>query len=946
MTDQESQEQHSPTEPEDVKKDEGVEMVEVLSPPVSVAADLHFTDHFSLTTPSNAIRSRANATSRVYENAHTQIILDEVIDDETGKRHMTLKKIGDSSARLKFLRACYSIVTVFWSGFLAVFCLMMILFLVLDLTIQIGATSIQEANNANFLGVLLSVPVMVLGMAEALVIATHFVADTWGGHTLIRNFMLGKFHVVVAEWFSFVLYLGLPILVMCFALITKSDTWWETTSLTWFGCMCGLYVVFSVAVVFYEVSSCLTIMKNFSGDDCDKPISLLKRSILLRQQQTYSGKRLSTRMALGALSARGKTWDEAVNVRESISIYSRFTCWIAGLRCFELFKKLEGDGKRIYTLNEVRDNNAYVTRTSWSLEKLFCRTGNSKFVAVINGKAMLTPNQLRSSFACAILGNILIIFLVVSLLVWMGAGTSGVLFAIAASAIIIYPQMKSTFRIYGMAKTYNEAKGLGGKKNGESVGMYEVTDTYRITELNECTCWILFAIEIGFFFLWPLIALFAVDNTSIGFLFFVVGVFVGLRHYFDPSLALIEHGSIKLVDEKTFPKDEEGDYERANWQAESRLNEVVGKITRSSGMYLWIAIFGTFVFVFCFLFFAALRFGNDTASSTERQFVPDFSYDGAEALPYPTCRVGSNFGTGNSDTVQMIDYAFMAGLAYSSTDITQGELNGWFGPGGGVIPTDQKEIVDEFRLRTDNYSSAVVFKLFTFEEEDGTDAIVAIRGTTNGWDALADAQLWGAAALMQGLRLVLPLGGIWTPIMDYLIDAISSLQSHSIDKVSFYKITSDFVNELKDSGNYRNVQVTGHSLGGGLSIITGARTNTPAVALSGPNALISHKTFPGVTVEALNTLTFNIIPDRDIVPRLDDVARLYQKIECTAPLNDVAGCHSSTRSLCELLYQCGNGPIGSQFRRPVMCDCVTVFGYEEPTQTTGMSFAEACAQYE
>lgn len=496
---------------------------------------------------------------------------------------MTLKKIGDSSARLKFLRAAYTIVTVFWSGFLAVFCLMMILFLVLDLTVQIGATSIQEADIENFIGVLLSIPVMVLGMAEALVIATHFVADTWGGHTLIRNFMLGKFHVVVADWFSFVLYLGLPILVMCFALITKSDTWWETTSLTWFGCICALYVLFAVAVVFYEVSSCLNIMRNFSDDDGDNLTSLMRRSILLRQQQVYSGKRTVTRMAIGTLSAQGESWDKSVNDKEMISIYSRFSLWVAGFECIGLFKDLSEDGKRIYTLDEVRDNNAFVTRTSWSLEKLFCRANNSKFVAIINGKAKLTPNQMRSSFVCAILGNILILFLVVSFLVWMGGGIKSVGFTIAVCTIIIYPQMKSTFRIFSMARSYNGAKEDHGEANGASIGMYEVTDTYRITELREQTCWVLFGVEITLFFLWPLSALFVMGNTSIGFLFLAIGVVVGIRHYFDPSLALVEHGNMNLADDRTIAR-EEGDNSRANWQAESRLNEIVGNITRSSGM--------------------------------------------------------------------------------------------------------------------------------------------------------------------------------------------------------------------------------------------------------------------------------------------------------------------------------------------------------------------------
>jgi hypothetical protein len=41
-----------------------------------------------------------------------------------------------------------------------------------------------------------------------------------------------------------------------------------------------------------------------------------------------------------------------------------------------------------------------------------------------------------------------------------------------------------------------------------------------------------------------------------------------------------------------------------------------------------------------------------------------------------------------------------------------------------------------------------------------------IRGTQNNWDMLADSQLWSAAALMQVVRLILPVGELWTPILD------------------------------------------------------------------------------------------------------------------------------------------------------------------------------------
>lgn len=149
----------------------------------------------------------------------------------------------------------------------------------------------------------------------------------------------------------------------------------------------------------------------------------------------------------------------------------------------------------------------------------------------------------------------------------------------------------------------------------------------------------------------------------------------------------------------------------------------------------------------------------------------------------------------------------MAGIAYRSEAITQSELDGWFGEG---TAKDETAFVNEFRSKN-NVNSAVFFKLFSFPEANF--AYVSIRGTTNNWDMLTDAQLWSAAALMQMLREMLPFGAIWTPVMDQLIKAITRIESASIDKVSFYRDTTNFVNFLKQNTTYSGVGITGHSLG-------------------------------------------------------------------------------------------------------------------------------------
>jgi len=83
----------------------------------------------------------------------------------------------------------------------------------------------------------------------------------------------------------------------------------------------------------------------------------------------------------------------------------------------------------------------------------------------------------------------------------------------------------------------------------------------------------------------------------------------------------------------------------------------------------------------------------------------------------------------------------------------------------------------------------------------------------------------------------------------------------------------------------------------------------------------------------------NIIPERDLVPKIDDVAQNWQSIRCEADFEDVVGCHSAARSLCEILFSCGSEG------HPIPCNCVLEFGYAVPEQTPGSagpSFEEQC----
>jgi lipase ATG15 len=443
----------------------------------------------------------------------------------------------------------------------------------------------------------------------------------------------------------------------------------------------------------------------------------------------------------------------------------------------------------------------------------------------------------------------------------------------------------------------------------------------------------MFGAEVVLLFIFPLVSLFLTGDSAIGIIFLVIGIFSLSRYYMNAGVVLEEVGSLHAL----LGKDD-----HRKWQNRSRTNDIVTNITRSRSRGPWIIVLGFFFFLCLALVISGMTQSDSQAlqSGIDATLIPGFVYVREEnTLPYPTCSLDFNSGGPTGGVVNTIDFAFMAAMAYETNATRLQEFyDEWFGPG---VAMNMPDVVSDFRNQTQRETSPVTYSLASFPNFTSTGdpiGVVSIRGSQNSWDWLTNAQLWSAALGMQFLQSFLPFGFVWHPIMDELVKGISIVESESIRRVSYYVETTDFVQWLQGNGEFGDIKVTGHSLGGGLAIITGAQTGASGVAISGPNAMLSRKAFdPPISEEALNTFTFNVIPDRDVVPRVGGVAHLFENVDCTAPARDVFGCHTSTRTLCELLYKCGSG------NRPPLCQCVTEFGYPEPISTSGELFAEACA---
>lgn len=249
-----------------------------------------------------------------------------------------------------------------------------------------------------------------------------------------------------------------------------------------------------------------------------------------------------------------------------------------------------------------------------------------------------------------------------------------------------------------------------------------------------------------------------------------------------------------------------------------------------------------------------------------------FEWEAQPQLQYPTCTVGKGFNIPGGEAVSIADFSFLGLMSFASPNESQPLLDQWF---GNETVKDDFEYVDTYRKSVGLENHPVEYKLFTVAD-DPTTAVVAIRGSEARWDWLVDIQLWIGGVLAQIIKNVNPLGILWDPILDEVVFLINFVQSNKLKEVSYYRFSSEFIETLYngfEGRQYENLRVTGVSLGGGLSILTGAITGASAISFSGLNAMFSRRTFlPPITEEQLNTRVFNVIPQRDIIANIDKVS--------------------------------------------------------------------------
>jgi len=179
--------------------------------------------------------------------------------------------------------------------------------------------------------------------------------------------------------------------------------------------------------------------------------------------------------------------------------------------------------------------------------------------------------------------------------------------------------------------------------------------------------------------------------------------------------------------------------------------------------------------------------------------------------------------------------------------------------------------------------------------------VIAVRGTATATDALEDLHYWFGAVVMQAANIFVPF--LKQLPTEFIVEMLSMTFFRAIMPPPVYSELLDHVKTVRKRVGGDRLVLTGHSLGGAMAAMVGAKTHTPAVSFSGPGLLYSRGRFD-LDDESIRDYVLTIKPRRDIVPQVDELGGMVQEIECRR--DNPLACHSTVTHMCELYAACGD----------------------------------------
>lgn len=260
-----------------------------------------------------------------------------------------------------------------------------------------------------------------------------FVVDTYNGAALFRSTIVEVLYMCV--------FLVVPIIAFAVNLFAKVDEPWRRAASVWSAMVCVTFCLWGLAVTYKQLKVCFWLVeRHFYKDDeymeddlfaknsqgkvesqdsrmmkqLKQVMKIANRALILTQTARYSGtKKQRFNITAGSdISLSRRTPQET-----RIGLYSRLTALSFCSKRLHMFKTLDPP-KRIYSPDEVREIQPFITRSNWSMQKMWC-SGDSRLtnVVVARGPSALTTDQIKYSVLCTVTSTVVLCLLLIGAMV-------------------------------------------------------------------------------------------------------------------------------------------------------------------------------------------------------------------------------------------------------------------------------------------------------------------------------------------------------------------------------------------------------------------------------------------------------------------------------------------------------------------------------------------------